>query len=236
MRLAHLARRNRDESVNIFEAIASGGRYIEAAPTVVLGVFMFVGTVVLLYIRARKGPGPYLFACILSCICLTISLTTSALVPFPYYQIGQAILIPLGFHSVIAVLAAMLLFPQTVSAQFTARLQDVFGPLVKSIDLHRELLKMPSTSPDFVKTSESLSEVVKGAEAALTPVAIAGRLLQSDLIYNRFQPTDYKSIHNLARRMAVRANGMTIYWTLIDPLRERFPVTPAPQDLALLAP
>ncbi|ESK92525.1 hypothetical protein Moror_4433 [Moniliophthora roreri MCA 2997] len=228
MKLAHLARQNRDNTISLYTAIASGGRYLEPAPTVVLGTFIFVGTVILLYIRARKGPGPYLFACILSCICLITSLTTAALIPFPYYQIGQAILLPLGFHSVIAVLSAILLFPQTVSAQFTARLQDVIGPLIKSIELHRELLKMPSSSPDFADTSESLLAVVKGAEAALTPVAIAGRLLESDLIYNRFRPTDYKPLHDLVKRMAVRANGMTIYWTLIDPLREKFPVTPAP--------
>ncbi|KAF9261178.1 hypothetical protein L218DRAFT_981064 [Marasmius fiardii PR-910] len=228
MKLADLARTNRQPGISLAAAITSGGRYVEAGPTVILGVFMFIGTAILLYIRARKGPGPYLFACILSCICLTISLTTAAMIPFPYYQIGQAIIIPLGFHSVIAVLCALCLFPQTVSAQFTTRLHSVFTPLVRSIDLHRELLKMPPTSSDFEPTSKTLSKVVAGAEAALVPVAISARLLPSDLIYNRFAPTDYKPIHDIGRRMAVRANGMIAYWTLIDPLRERFPVTPVP--------
>ncbi|KAL0581273.1 hypothetical protein V5O48_000756 [Marasmius crinis-equi] len=228
MRLADLARTNRQPEVTLATAITSGGKYVEAGPTVILAVFMFLGTVILLYVRARKGPGPYLFACILSCICLTISLTTSALIPYPYYNIGRSIIVPLGFHSAIAVLTAILMFPQTVSAQFTSRMHNVFTPLVRSIELHRELLKMPSSCPDFAKTSETLSEVVSGAEAALTPVAVAGRLLPTDLIYNRFSPMDYKPLHVLGRRMAVRANGMAAYWSLIDPLRERFPVTPAP--------
>ncbi|KAL0071092.1 hypothetical protein AAF712_001650 [Marasmius tenuissimus] len=228
MRLADLARTNRRPDVSLAAAITSGGQYLEAGPTVILGLFVFIGTACLLYIRARKGPGPYLFASILSCICLTISLTTAALIPYPYYRIGQAIIVPLGFHSVIAVLCAMLLFPQTVSAQFTGRLHNVFTPLVRSIDLHRELLRMSSSSPDFAKTGKALSKVVAEAEAALTPVAVAGRLLPTDLIYNRFAPMDYKPLHNLGRRMAVRANGMTAYWSIIDPLRERFPVTPGP--------
>ncbi|KAG7095039.1 hypothetical protein E1B28_005829 [Marasmius oreades] len=228
MKLADLARTNRQPGISLATAISSGGQYVEAGPTVVLGVFMFTGTAILLYLRARKGPGPYLFACMLSCICLTISLTTAAMVPFPYYQIGRAIIVPLGFHSVIAVLCAIGIFPQTVSAQFTTRLYCVFAPLVRSIDLHRELLKMPSTCPDFAPTSQSLSKAVTSAEAALVLLASSGRLLPSDLIYNRFAPMDYKPIQDIGRRMAVRANGMTVYWTLIDPLRERFPVTPGP--------
>lgn len=86
IRLADLARVNTNHSVTFIQA--TSGEYIEPAPTVILGVFIFVGTTFLLYLRARQGPGPYLFATILSCICLDITLTTSVLIPYPYYDVS----------------------------------------------------------------------------------------------------------------------------------------------------
>ena len=77
MFLANLARTNYDPSVTILTAVT--GEFIEPAPTVILAVFIFLGTVFLLFVRARQGPGPYLFGCILACICLDISLTTAVL-------------------------------------------------------------------------------------------------------------------------------------------------------------
>ncbi|PBK88893.1 hypothetical protein ARMGADRAFT_996733 [Armillaria gallica] len=226
IKLASLARTNSVPNATFANAVT--GQYIEAAPTVIIAVFIFFGSVFFLYIRVRQGPGPYLFACILSCICLDITLTTNVLFPYPYYRIGQAVLIPLGFHSCIALLTSVVVFPQTVSAQFTTRLQGVLGPLIKTLELHRSLRDIPTNSPEFASTAESIKAAVKQAEGGLIPLAISARLLPSDLIYARFAPTDFKALQAIARRMAVRANGLTIYLSIIDPMRERFPVTPAP--------
>lgn len=66
------------------------------------------------------------------------------------------------------------------------------------------------------------------SDEALVPLAASTRLLRSDLIYGRFAPDDFYPFQNLARRIVGRANGMGVYFTLIDPTREKFPVTPAP--------
>lgn len=135
---------------------------------------------------------------------------------------------PLGLHSAIAVLSSILIFPSTVSAQFTTRLQAVLTPLIKSLDLHRALLKISTDSPEFVSTSADIVSAVSQSEGALIPLSATGRLLESDLIWSRFSPSDFRPFQQISRRMATRANGMTIYFTLIDPTREKFPVTPAP--------
>ncbi len=85
MFLANLARSNTDRTVTFVAAVS--GQYIQAVPTVILAVFIFLGSVFLLYLRARQGPGPYLFGCILGCICLDITLTAAILLPYPYYQV-----------------------------------------------------------------------------------------------------------------------------------------------------
>ena len=68
----------------------------------------------------------------------------------------------------------------------------------------------------------------KKVEGALIPLAAAARLLKSDLIYGRFAPEDFRTFQNLFRRLAGRADGLGVYWTLVDPGRERFPGTANP--------
>lgn len=58
-------------------------------------------------------------------------------------------------------------------------------------------------------------------------LAAAARLLKIDIVYARFAPTDYGELHMIVRRLTLRADGMGVYYTLIDPTRERFPGTPA---------
>lgn len=129
-------------------------------------------------------------------------------------------------HSAVSLLASALVFPSSISALFTSRLQGVFGPLATSLELHRTLLRTPTDSPDF--SPKAIIAAVNQAEGSLVSLAAAARLLKADFIYGRFAPSDFHEIHNLVRRLVVRSNGMTIFFTLIDPTREKFPVTPAP--------
>ncbi|KAF9220310.1 hypothetical protein BS17DRAFT_739428 [Gyrodon lividus] len=224
LKLANLARPTNIPNPSLTGIIT--GQYIEAGPTVIIAVFLFFGSVFFLYIKARLGPGPFLFACVFGCICIDISLATAVLFPYPDYKIGQIIMLPLTFHSAVALTLSILLFPSSLSALFTMRLQAVLSPLVSAVREHREHLQQDMSSSDFSATS--IIAAVDKAEGALPLLAAAARLLRLDVIYSRFAPTDYGEIHALTRRLIVRANGMNVYYTFIDPTRERFPITPAP--------
>ncbi|KAI9437333.1 hypothetical protein H4582DRAFT_2111932 [Lactarius indigo] len=138
------------------------GTYIEAAPSVINGIFLFLGSSFLLYIKAQQGPGPFSPATILACICLDISLTTSALFPYAYYKSGQAVVIPIAFHSALAIASSVLIFPTSVAAQYTTGLRGVIGPLGSSFRQHLDLLGISASSPDFspkgVRASASKAE------------------------------------------------------------------------------
>lgn len=201
------------------------GEYIEAGPAVILGAFLFIGSVFFLYIKARLGPGPFLPASVYGCICVDISLTTAVLFPYPYYKIGQMILLPLVFHSAISLIMSILVFPQSVSALFTTCLQGAVAPLATAISLHRSHLLEDVTSSVFSYTQ--ITDAANKAENALPMLAAAARLLKIDIVYARFAPTDYNELHAIMRKLMVRVHGMSVYYTLIDPTRERFPVTPA---------
>lgn len=200
------------------------GEYIEAGPAVILGIFLFIGSVFFLYIKARLGPGPFLPASVFGCICVDISLTTAVLFPYPYYKIGQMIILPMVFHSAISLIMSILVFPQSVSSLFTTCLQGAMAPLATAISLHRSHLLEDVTSSAFSHTQ--ITSAANKAESALPMLAAAARLLNVDIVYARFAPTDYEQLHMIVRKLMVRVHGMGVYYTLIDPTRERFPVTP----------
>ncbi|KAI6026427.1 hypothetical protein BKA83DRAFT_4243292 [Pisolithus microcarpus] len=201
------------------------GQYLQTAPSVILAVFFFFGSTFYMYVRARQGPGPFLFASIMGCLGMDISFITAALYPYPYYRVGQTIMVPLAFHSAIALLTSILVFPSSISTVFTTRLQGVLSSLADAIKEHREHLTADVTSPNF--SAAPITAAVDKAEEVLAQVAATRRLLKLDVIYCRIAPTDYNEIHQLARRLVIVANGLSVYYTLIDPTRERFPVTPA---------
>ncbi|KAG2140498.1 uncharacterized protein EDB93DRAFT_1241857 [Suillus bovinus] len=202
------------------------GEYIEAGPSVILGVFLFIGSVFFLYIKARLGPGPFLPASVFGCICVGAhSLTTAVLFPYPYYKIGQIIILPMAFHSAIALILSILVFPQSVSAHFTTCMQGAVAPLATAISLHRSHLLEDVTSSAF--SHKQITDATSKAENTLPMVAAAARLLKADIVYARFAPTDYDELQVIVRKLMVRVHGMGVYYTLIDPTRERFPVTPA---------
>lgn len=137
-------------------------------------------------------------------------------------------MLPVTLFSAVALLVSITIFPSTISTQFTTRLQEVLSPLVESFELHRRVLKSVPHTEDFVEMVASIKTLTERSEANLASLAAAGRLLDSDLIYARFSPEDFYSFQNLARRITARASGMETYFMLIDPLRERFPISPGP--------
>ncbi|KZV73701.1 hypothetical protein PENSPDRAFT_602548 [Peniophora sp. CONT] len=206
------------------------GAYVEAAPSIILAVFLFVGSSVFLYIKARKGPGPFLFATVLGCICLDITMQTAVLYPFPLYSIGQSVTLPLVFQAAIAIACSILIFPISISAQFVVRLRGVLNPLHDAMLEHINVLSTPTTSPDF--SPAKARQLVNGAEGALAPLAMSARLLPRDIVWHRFSGPDLAVFRERMGRMTVAAGGMNHYFALIDPTRERFPVTPAPSQPA----
>ncbi|TFK48067.1 hypothetical protein OE88DRAFT_1635639 [Heliocybe sulcata] len=224
VKLASLARTHVDYSVSLPSVFT--GQYVEAAPTIINAVFLFLGSMFFLFTRAKQGPGPFLFATVLGCVTLDISFTTGNLFPYPYFPIGQAVVVPIALHSAVALVLSVLVFPSTISSQYTDRLIAVLRPLETAMAEHRKLLATPTTSSTF--SPAAINAAVAKSEAGLVPLAATARLMKRDIIWSRVSPSDLTSLQNWARRMAVRANGLGAYFTLIDPLRERFPVTPAP--------
>ncbi|KAF7295393.1 hypothetical protein MIND_01078900 [Mycena indigotica] len=224
IKFADMARVHRNPAASFADALT--GQYIEAAPTVIIGVFLFIGTAVVLFIRSRNVFSQ-LFACILGCLCLDVSLTTAA---------GKSIVVPISLHSAVSLVMSVLIFPQTVSSQFTTRLGLVLEPLVKSFELHQAILTKDPYSADFSKMVTDISASVAKSEARLIPLAASVRLLASDLIFSRYAPLDFVQLHQTAKRMAVRAHGMIVYFRVVDPTREKFPITPIASRISTPAP
>ncbi|KAF8629340.1 hypothetical protein AX15_003501 [Amanita polypyramis BW_CC] len=221
--LAWLARSNKTFTT---VKIAISGEFLEAGPTAIIAIFIFLGTAFILFIRAKQGPGPYIFPCVLACLTLDTIMQTAVLLPFPYYAAGKSLLIPMSLHTAISLLCSIFIFPESMSSQYTKRLQGVLTPLAKVLEMHRSVLKTPLDSPEFQSLTDQINSIVGGAESALVPVSASARLLRSDLIYSRYAPVDFRPIQETLSRLVPRTTGMGMYFSLIDPTRERLPMTP----------
>ena len=143
-------------------------------------------------------------------------------------KIGETILIPLAFHSAISLLCSIFVFPQSISSQYINRLQNALSPLASALTLHQSILKTPHDAPEFTSLYAQMSTTGGKAEDALIFLRASARLLKSDLVYSRFAPNDFVFIHqNLARLMG-RTMGMAMFFSFMDPTREKFSITPMP--------
>ena len=102
----------------------------------------------------------------------------------------------------------------------------MLSSLIFATKEHHQRLQQDVTASDF--SAAPIIAAVSKAEGALAGLSSAARLQQLDIVYSRFAPTDYTQLHTLGRRLIVKASGMSVYYTMIDPTRERFPITPVP--------
>jgi hypothetical protein len=177
-----------------------------------------------------------------------IALTTSALFPYAYYRVsynisrycrysashklsqpGRAVVVPVAFHSALAIISSALIFPTSVAAQYTAGLRAVICPLYTGFRQHLSLLETSTASQDF--SPKAVRASASKSESALAPLAASARLLGRDISWGRFSGKDLDGMRGKIQRLVMRAHGMNVYFTLTDPTRERFPVTPVPSQL-----
>ncbi|KAI0653782.1 hypothetical protein C8Q70DRAFT_927041 [Cubamyces menziesii] len=228
--LAHLARSHVDYNAPL-DAVQAA-QYVEAGPTIILAAFVFLGSAFFLYLKGRLGPGPYLIASIFGCICIDITMTTAALYPFPNYLIGQVIAIPLSLHCGLCIFFSAVIFPCTITAQYTHTLFSVLCPLSDFLTQHRKVLQLDPSSEEFKTTVKGIVGFLNSSEGGLGQAAANVRLLKQDVVFGRFSPTKIGEFQPIIRRLVTRANGMDIFFTLIEPTREKFPMTPIPSRLA----
>ncbi|THH04285.1 hypothetical protein EW145_g5635 [Phellinidium pouzarii] len=195
--LSVLARKEFDESATPQEIFS--GRYIEAGPTIICALFLFIGTSISLYGRARIGQGPYVIAPTFACIVMDITLTVAHFYPYASYQIGQSCILSFIFHSAVAIACSVFIFPETINAQFIKRYHAVFVHLGKAMRTQLDLFAVSSISDGL--NPDLFIKLVAQAESALAPLTASSRMMKKDLSWSRFGYKDFSRLHELARHM-----------------------------------
>ena len=134
-------------------------------------------------------------------------------------------MLPVALNAAVAIFFSATIFPSTVSSFYISKCHGILLPLRSALQEHRRLLQTSTKSPEFIPTKAN--SLVAASEAGLIPVVSAIYLLKRDVVWCRFSPNDFSKLHEYARRMVIRVNGMCAYFGVIDPTRERFPTTPA---------
>jgi hypothetical protein len=138
-------------------------------------------------------------------------------------------------------LASLTIFPVTLSGQFAQRLAGVISPLHGALDAHRTALRLPASgsSPSeiaeekfqarFAKAAKPALASAAAAEAALVPLRLTSRLLPLDTCISRHAPEELETLHDPARRLAVRAHGLSLFFRLVD-VTQAFPLAKTTAD------
>ncbi|PWY96951.1 hypothetical protein BCV70DRAFT_203294 [Testicularia cyperi] len=155
--ISHSVRRNKLSPAQTSLARAINGDYIEARVSIVCAVFLAVGSAGLLYTKIRFGPSPFLFASVLSCILLNICLTYAPLYPYPFYSLGQSVVIPLAVKAAINVVVSCFFFPKSVNSQFAERLIAVLSPLAAAAGEQPKLLEISPLDSSVARTAHGTS-------------------------------------------------------------------------------
>lgn len=116
----------------------------------------------------------------------------------------------MALHSAVAIACSVIVFPESVNAQYSKILKSVFLPLCKTFERQSLLLSQEIEAID--DAVRSFSESIAQAEAALNPLAAARRLMKRDISWGRFGPDDFKKFHHIARTLAVRSDKLTALW------------------------
>ncbi|KAN0063991.1 hypothetical protein ACQY0O_003597 [Thecaphora frezii] len=206
--------------------------YLESRPAVVCAFFLAFGSAVFLYVKVRFGPGPFLFGTIFSCILLNISLTYAPLYPYPVYNFGQAIAVPLAVKFAVTVVVYSLFFPKSVNSQFVERLVAVLRPLQKAADGQVELFERSPLDSEF--DFELVRTLLNQAEGGLMPLSMSSRLLTREISFGLASGEDLKGLETLARALVTPADGWSFYFSSIraDLETAHFPKTPLPSRMA----
>lgn len=190
------------------------GTYLEAGPAAVCAVFLAFGAACWLYLKIRFGPSPFLFASIIGCIFLDITLTYAPLFPYPNYLIGTSVMYPLALKSAVTIVVSLCFFPKSVNSLFVDRVLLVLKPLSAALKSQREQFLSSPLDPqfDFLKTRNTIGQ----SERAVPPLTAASRLLSRELSFGLASGSELRELERLVKGLLAPANGFSQYFTAIE--------------------
>ncbi|UZJ51414.1 hypothetical protein CBS101457_000734 [Exobasidium rhododendri] len=211
---AHLARKNKVPASKVSQELVYSGAYIEAGPTAICALFLAFGSALLLYLKIKFGPSPFLFASILGCIALDITLVYAPLYPYPFYLLGQAVVVPLALKSAIAIAVSCFFFPKSVNSAFVERLLAVLKPMGDSSGLLLEMMTKHSPTESGFKFDMMHNQIAE-AEAGIVALRGSARLLTREISFGLASGEDLKSLVQMFIAMLAPADGISFYFTCI---------------------
>lgn len=129
-------------------------------------------------------------------------------------KLGASVVKPVAIHSAISIVCSIIILPETVNAQFIKRFRGLFLPLAKALRTQPQIFAVSAMSDNF--DPNPFYKEIENAEAALAPLAATSRILKRDLSWGRFGSKDFSRLHELARIVTVRVNGMAFYFKIMD--------------------
>jgi hypothetical protein len=192
-----------------------------------------------LWYKLRTQPSPATFPLVLSCILidvvslrapttLTQSLTTAAFYPDARYTTGLLFFLPMAVQAGLGMLAALLVFPESVGHSFQAKFSGVLGPLGSAMKATDALFvdagsQSAASDPDscfarldeWTDKSKAIRQQLLASLAGVPPLRAQQRYLSVDISFSRLSGHDLRELFDLLATVQARSGGMAFFFDVI---------------------
>ena len=195
------------------------GTYLDTRSSVVLAVFLAVGTGVFLWYKIRTQPSAATFPCVLSCILMDVGCQAAALSPRPLYTSGLLFFLPMAIQGGVGILASLIIFPESVSHSFLTKFPAVFQPLSLALDHTLQLFDQVADSDDklgfWAEHSRGIRQHLLKSLDAITPIRAQKRYLKLDISYSLISPADCHDLFDQLAAVQARSGGLAFFFDVI---------------------
>ncbi|WVR05967.1 hypothetical protein IAU60_002995 [Kwoniella sp. DSM 27419] len=219
------ARAGYDTTANLdaqFQRSVFEGRFLDPRASTVYGVFLFVGTYALGFLRATK---PRLtLGCIFGTIIMDLMCSYGPLFPTAQYTLAKQLVIPAAVFIAIALASIFLIFPQTLSHILTdGVVKQLLTPTIQLFKLQDEVVNTPPSDREKWTELAKKSYGLKAKHIAAV-MGLEGQTAMLNLEITRGQigPADLVKIFNKCKDLGARGYALSTFSTIVEEQHQSF--------------
>ncbi|CAO3608821.1 unnamed protein product [Cunninghamella blakesleeana] len=196
----------------------------QANTSIVLAVFMFVGTFIVNYVRMYFPKAN--FGCVFACVCITIGLTTASSIPGFQPTIIYSIFIPIAFGTAISLVINILIWPED---SMTAYISMLCGTLDEYNSYFKDFSDafLNSLSPSL---KSSLPELRARMNGSILLLIDAKRNVQREIQFSYLSGDDCSKITKIVKKLRTPLHGIGLSFVKKQDLMTRLDEDRSPEE------
>ncbi|BFZ57550.1 hypothetical protein PYCC9005_004602 [Savitreella phatthalungensis] len=193
---------------------ALNGEFVDARSSLVYIFLLGVGVTFWLWIKV-KFPAR-LISVIFGLVALIVSTLTGGLYPYFLPTFTRTVFYPIAIQTSISILAACLIFPQTMNYLYVRQLRGTIGKIKEVARAQQAVLEAPITCLEDWRGYAGIKAQVGGLRASLAGLAPNSVMLDQEIHFSRLRAADLRLLTLLCRDVVLKAGGFSLFYDLVE--------------------